>query len=71
MSEYSFDAVIAVSRVQAGVKGKFGLVLGIAREDNEDELKRNGADKVIKDFSEITIDYMEKWFVEKTRHTVL
>jgi beta-phosphoglucomutase family hydrolase len=57
----------AVSGVQAGAKGNFGLVLGIAREDNEEELERNGADKVIKDFSEITIDYLEKWFVEKTR----
>lgn len=59
----------AVSGVQAGAKGNFGLVLGIAREGNEDELKRNGADKVISDFSEITIDYLEKWFVEKNRKT--
>ena len=56
----------AVSGVQAGAKGNFGLVLGIAREDNEEELERNGADKVIKDFSEITIDDLEKWFVGKT-----
>ena len=53
----------AVSGVQAGAKGNFGLVLGIARENNEDELKKNGADRVINDFSEITINYLEKWFV--------
>lgn len=52
----------AVSGVQAGAEGNFGLVLGIARENNEKELMQNGADKVIRDFSEITIDTLEKWF---------
>jgi beta-phosphoglucomutase family hydrolase len=33
----------AVSGVQAGKKGNFGLVLGIAREENEKELKVNVA----------------------------
>ena len=54
----------AVSGVQAGAKGGFGLVLGIARENNETELRQNGADRVIKDFSEITLDDLEKWFRE-------
>ena len=53
----------AVSGVQAGAKGNFGLVLGIAREGNEEELMQNGADRVIRDFSEITIYDLEKWFV--------
>lgn len=56
----------AVSGVQAGAEGNFGLVLGIAREDNEDELMQNGADRVIRDFSEITIYDLEKWFIEKS-----
>lgn len=43
----------AVSGVQAGVKGKFGLVLGIARENNAAELQDNGADFVVKDLNEI------------------
>ncbi|HPF50220.1 MAG TPA: beta-phosphoglucomutase family hydrolase [Draconibacterium sp.] len=43
----------AVSGVQAGAKGKFGLTLGIAREDNEKELAENGADFVVTDLSEI------------------
>ncbi len=55
----------AVSGVQAGAKGGFGLVLGISRENNENELSRNGADWVIKDFSEITIDDLENRFAEK------
>ena len=55
----------AVSGVQAGARGNFGLVLGIAREDNENVLLENGADMVIRDFSEITTYDLEKWFVEK------
>jgi beta-phosphoglucomutase family hydrolase len=52
----------AVSGVQAGLKGNFGLVLGIARENNELELKLNGADIVVKDMGEIDIDDVEEWF---------
>ncbi len=43
----------AVSGVQAGAKGKFGLTLGIARENNEKELAENGADFVVSDLEEI------------------
>ncbi|MDP8212800.1 MAG: beta-phosphoglucomutase family hydrolase [Candidatus Zapsychrus exili] len=50
----------AVSGVQAGAKGGFGLVIGIARENNEEELKKNGADFVIIDFEGITIDMIEQ-----------
>lgn len=52
----------AVSGVQAGENGHFGLVLGIARENNESELKNNGADIVITDLSEISISDIEEWF---------
>jgi len=52
----------AVSGVQAGAKGNFGLVLGIAREDNEKELKLNGADIVVKDIAEIGFIGIENWF---------
>jgi len=55
----------AVSGVQAGAKGNFGLVLGIAREGNERELKLNGADIVVTDIQEIDIDRIERWFQEK------
>ena len=61
-----FRAVIvedAVSGVQAGKKGNFGFVLGIAREENERELKANGADVVVNDIEEIGgIEGIEKWF---------
>ncbi len=43
----------AVSGVQAGAKGKFGLTLGIARENNTKELAENGADFVVTDLEEI------------------
>lgn len=43
----------AVSGVQAGVKGKFGFVLGIARENNMNDLKKAGAHYVVADLTEI------------------
>ncbi len=52
----------AVSGVQAGLNGNFGLVLGIARENNEQELKLNGADIVVRDLGEIDFDDLEEWF---------
>ncbi|MFX1505606.1 MAG: beta-phosphoglucomutase family hydrolase [Promethearchaeota archaeon] len=52
----------AVSGVQAGKEGHFGLVLGVAREKNQRELKNNGADIVVEDIGEITIDDIQKWF---------
>ena len=54
----------AVSGVQAGKKGNFGLVIGVARENNDRELKAGGADIVVKDLAEISIDDIEKWFRE-------
>ena len=54
----------AVSGVQAGAAGNFGLVLGIAREDNENELRANGADIVVEDLGEIDFEGMERWFAE-------
>ncbi|MBU1997506.1 MAG: beta-phosphoglucomutase family hydrolase [Candidatus Omnitrophica bacterium] len=54
----------AVSGVQAGRNGGFNLVVGIAREENEEELKKNGADIVIKSFEGVTADVLEQWFNE-------
>jgi beta-phosphoglucomutase family hydrolase len=42
----------AISGVQAGRNGKFGLVIGVDRNGNGDELKKNGADVVVKDLGE-------------------
>ena len=52
----------AVSGVQAGKAGNFGLVLGIARENNKQELKTNGADIVVEDISEIGFNGICQWF---------
>ena len=43
----------AVSGVQAGKKGNFGLTLGIARENNRRELEEAGADLVVEDLEEV------------------
>lgn len=52
----------AVAGVQAGANGNFGLVVGVARENNERELKLNGADIVVRDLEEIGIEKIEEWF---------
>lgn len=54
----------AVSGVQAGKKGNFGLVLGIAREENHKELRQNGADIVVSDIGDIGLEGIEEWFIE-------
>jgi beta-phosphoglucomutase family hydrolase len=52
----------AISGVTAGFRGKFGLVLGIARHIPASELKQCGADIVVKDLGEITVDQVFAWF---------
>jgi len=55
----------AVSGVQAGSRGNFGLTLGIAREDNYDDLMNNGADHVVLDLEELNgIDGLNKLFLK-------
>jgi beta-phosphoglucomutase family hydrolase len=43
----------AISGVQAGSSGKFGLVIGVARKGNAEELKQHGAHLVVNDLSEL------------------
>jgi len=43
----------AISGVQAGSSGKFGLVIGVARKGNAEELKQHGANVVVNDLSEL------------------
>ncbi len=52
----------AVSGVQAGANGNFGLVIGVAREDNLHELQINGADIVVTDLAEVSLSSINKWF---------
>ncbi len=43
----------ALSGVEAGVNGGFGLVIGVARKGNADELKERGAHLVVADLGEL------------------
>ena len=56
----------AVSGVQAGAKGKFALVIGIARENNADELKANGADILVEDLAETNLEKINQWVAAKS-----
>jgi len=57
----------ASSGVAAGRNGGFGLVIGLARENNQKELLANGADLVVADLSEINLGLIEQWFHKKPR----
>lgn len=43
----------AISGVEAGSEGKFGLVIGVARKGNAEELRRHGAHLVVEDLAEL------------------
>jgi beta-phosphoglucomutase family hydrolase len=43
----------AISGVRAGAKGGFGLVIGVARKGNAEELKAHGAHLVVNDLAEL------------------
>ena len=43
----------AISGVEAGSNGKFGLVIGVARKGNPEELKHHGAHLVVDDLGEL------------------
>ena len=44
----------AISGVQAGSSGHFGLVIGVARKGNAEELRRHGAHRVVNDLGELS-----------------
>jgi beta-phosphoglucomutase family hydrolase len=43
----------AISGVEAGSNGNFGLVIGVARKGNAEELKRHGAHLAVEDLGEL------------------
>jgi HAD superfamily hydrolase (TIGR01509 family) len=43
----------AIPGVQAGSNGSFGLVIGVARKGNAEELKQHGAHLVVDDLAEL------------------
>ncbi len=64
--EYHRSVVVedAVSGVQAGRNGNFGLVIGVAREENIKELQVNGGDIVVEDLGEISMESIDQWFTQ-------
>ncbi len=54
----------ASSGVEAGKKGNFGMVLGLARENNTPALLAAGADVVVEDLENFHIRDIDLWFKE-------
>ena len=50
----------AVTGVRAGAAGGFGLVVGVARENNAPELRENGADVVVCDLAEVSVEEINR-----------
>lgn len=50
----------AVSGVRAGAAGGFALVIGVARENNAQELREHGADLVVADLAELTVEEIDR-----------
>jgi len=51
-----------VSGVSAGRNGGFGLVIGVARKSNEQDLLKKGADIAVKDLEDVNLEFIDKWF---------
>ena len=57
----------AVSGVRAGAKSKFTLVIGVARENNGQELRGNGADVVVEHLSQLDVETSDELVGEKQK----
>ncbi|MFA5346136.1 MAG: HAD-IA family hydrolase, partial [Candidatus Omnitrophota bacterium] len=57
----------AVSGAQAGRSGNFGLVVGIDRGNNREELLKAGADVVVSDLGDISIAKLSELFLLKRK----
>jgi len=51
----------SIAGVEAGKRGHFALVIGIARKGGESDLRRKGADLVVGDLGEISYHDIESW----------
>jgi len=71
--EHSVVVEDAISGVQAGRAGRFGLVIGIDRTDVATELRENGADLILQGFDEGSFDVIMAWFEyhEERRPSIL
>ena len=45
----------ALSGVEAGSSGNFGLVIGVARKGNAEELRQHGAHLVVNDLGDLAV----------------
>ncbi len=61
----SFVVEDAASGVEAGSRGKFGVVVGLAHGGQEQALRDAGADIVISDPAALTVAAMDSWFAER------
>ncbi len=61
----------AISGVEAGRQGNFGLVVGLARAGNQQELSKNGADIVLTDIGAMQnpLQEMNNWYKQKLLET--
>ena len=61
----------ANSGVEAGKKGNFGLVVGLARAGNLQELRKHGADIVLTDIGDMQnpLQEMNSWYKERLQET--
>ncbi|MBU4479432.1 MAG: trehalose-phosphatase [Candidatus Omnitrophica bacterium] len=55
----------AVSGVQAGQRSGFGLVVGVARSDNVEDLNKSGADVVVTRLDYLDLEWIQEWFSKK------
>lgn len=55
----------AVSGVRAGAAGGFALVIGVAREHNGRELQENGADMVVRDLADVSMEAIDRGVRQK------
>ena len=62
--QHAFVVEDAASGVEAGSRGKFGLVIGLAHGDQEQALRNAGADVVITDPADLTLEHVDAWFAE-------
>ena len=53
MPEHAVVIEDAISGVRAGAQGGFGLVIGVARKDNAEELKAHGAHIAVNDLADL------------------
>jgi len=61
----------AVAGIQAGKNGGFAFVIGVARQDNDQDLKEAGADIVVNHFRDVNAKKIDQWMEEKEKRAIL